>query len=382
MTEPRIYDCIVLGFGGVGSAALRAAAMRGWDVVGVDQFGPAHNRGSSHGQTRIIRRAYFEHPNYVPLTFRAFEKWDELNKRYRVNLSRKELITTCGLLQIGLPDQEVICGVQASAKTHDLRLETFEPDEIQRRLPLFKVQSPYIGLFEPDAAFLRVELCVAAAIEQATKQGAQLLPNTQVTSWEVDDRGDVVVQTSRGPLKGRRLIVTAGAWAGELLNGLDLGLQILQKQQHWFQLDRVDQKFQNQFPAFLVEEDNGDCFYGLPEIDYLGFKVCEHSGGKPLSSPRAIDAGLNQSELTRTESFMKRWMNFQRSRVVHHCQCMYTMSRDGHFIVDRLPEYENVTFAAGMSGHGFKFAPVIGEYLVELLDGKTDPLMKFLSLGR
>ncbi|MEL7496755.1 MAG: N-methyl-L-tryptophan oxidase [Planctomycetota bacterium] len=377
-----MYDCIVLGFGGVGSAALRAAASRGWNVIGIDQFGPAHNRGSSQGQTRIIRHAYFEHPNYVPLTHRAFEQWDELNRRHRTSIDIKEIITPCGLLQVGRPESDVIQGVIASADQHGLRVERFTPEEIQRRLPMFKIPEDYIGLFEPDAGFLRVELAVAAALKQASKQGATLKSNTIVHGWSVDANGDVLVETDQGSIQGRRLIIAAGAWSSPLLPSVDVPFKILQKQQHWFQLDRVDQKIENDFPAFLIEEDNGDCFYGLPEIDYLGMKVCEHSGGKTLESPDQIQSGLNQEELDRTESFMNRWLEFGRARLVHHCQCMYTMSPDGHFVVDRYPGFENVVFAAGLSGHGFKFVPVIGNYLCELLDGKQDELMSFLKLNR
>lgn len=351
-------------------------------MLGLDQFGQAHNRGSSQGQTRIIRHAYFEHSNYVPLTHRAFEMWDELNQRHRTSIDVKEIITRCGLLQIGRPDSEVIRGVLSSAKDHDLSVETFTPEEIKRRLPIFKVPDDFVGLFEPNAGFLQVELCVAAALKQAGKHGAKVKGNTVVNNWTVEEDGTVTVHTGDGDYRSQRLIVSAGAWANEMLPGLDLGLQVLQKQQHWFQLDRVDQKFENDFPAFLIEQADGDVFYGMPEINYLGMKVCEHSGGKPLASAADIDAGLNQAELTRTEEFMSNWMEFGRSRMVHHCQCMYTMSRDGHFIVDQFPGHKNVVFAAGLSGHGFKFVPVIGNYLCDLLDGKRDEMMDFLKLDR
>lgn len=380
--DSTIFDCIVLGFGGVGSAALRSAAEKGWKVLGVDRFGPAHHRGSSQGQTRIIRHAYFEHPNYVPLTHLAFEKWDELNRRHRTSIEIQEIITRCGLLQVGLPESEVIQGVLASAEAHGLTLEKFSAEEIRRRLPIFRIPENYIGLYEPDAGFLRVELCVAAAIKQAVKLGAEIRSNTVVERWEVQDDGIAMVETDRGTVRGRRLIVAAGAWSSDLLPQIELELEVLQKQQHWFQLDRVDQKFQNDFPAFLVEQENGDVFYGLPEINYLGMKVCEHSGGKVLKHPSEIDSGLNTEELSRTESFMKQWMEFGKARLVHHCQCMYTMSKDGHFVLDRYPELDNVVFAAGLSGHGFKFAPVLGEYLCDLLEGNEKHEMGFLKLDR
>ncbi|MGB1929084.1 MAG: FAD-dependent oxidoreductase, partial [Mariniblastus sp.] len=153
--QSTVYDCIVVGYGGVGSASLMAAAQKGWSVLGIDRFGPAHDRGSSHGQTRIIRRAYFEHPNYVPLANRAFEMWGELNKRHRTSLDKKELLTQTGLLQMGREDSDVIQGVVSSAKTHGLTIEHFTPDEIRQRLPLFKIPDHFVGVFEPNAGFLR-----------------------------------------------------------------------------------------------------------------------------------------------------------------------------------------------------------------------------------
>ena len=365
----------------MGSAALREAAKRGWRVLGIDRYGPAHDQGSSHGQTRIIRRAYFEHPSYVPLANRAFEMWDELNKRYRTKPSRDALITETGLLQIGDPGSELIQGIKASAQMHDLPIEQFSPEQIEQRLPLFKVPKNHIGLYEPDAAFLRVELCVAAAYEQAVKHGAETVSNTGVLGWHVGDDGVCAVETDQGKYFANRLVITGGAWASELLPDLQLGLKVVQKQQHWFQLDRVDQKIQNEFPCFLLEQDDGKCFYGFPEINYLGMKVCEHSGGTEISGPKAIDRNINKPELARTEEFMQEHMVFGKSRMVHHSTCLYTMSPDGHFFVDRYPNHENVVFAAGLSGHGFKFAPVLGMHLVDMLDGKEDPDFEFLRLA-
>ncbi|MDB4371387.1 N-methyl-L-tryptophan oxidase [Mariniblastus sp.] len=379
--QSTVYDCIVVGYGGVGSASLMAAAKKGWNVLGIDRFGPAHDRGSSHGQTRIIRRAYFEHPNYVPLANRAFEMWDDLNKRHRTSPDKKELLTQTGLLQMGRKDSELIQGVVASAQAHDLKIEHFTPDEIRQRLPLFKIPDHFVGVFEPGAAFLRVELCVAAMIQQAVKSGAELKSNHCVEQWDVDEQGLVTVKTDRGIYRARRLVIAAGGWSEPLLGDLDLGLQLLHKQQQWFQLDRVDQKLESQFPCFLLEEDNGDCFYGFPEIDYLGMKVCEHTGGVPVNCPANVDRGLDEAQLMRTRQFMRDHCNYGKSRLVHHSACVYTMSPDGHFFVDRYPGFSNVVFAAGLSGHGFKFAPVLGSYLVDLLEGNQTSEFDFLKIG-
>lgn len=378
--DQETYDCIVLGFGGVGSQALRHAAMQGWKTLGIDQYGPAHDRGSSHGQSRVIRQAYFEHPSYVPLLLRAYEMWDELNKRHRTSPDIKELLTQCGALQIGKPDSEVIQGVLRSAAEHDLKIEQFTAEQVMQRLPIFKLSDDLVGVFEPAAGFLRVEICVAAAIKQAVKAGAELKSDLRVDRWQTQDDGTILVTADGEEFKTKRLIVAAGAWSERLLPGVDLKMKVLRKQQAWFQIDRVDQKLVNDFPCFFVEDENGEQFYGVPEIDSLGMKVCKHTGGQPLEAADKLNHDLDPVELGEVEAFMGDHLNFSRARLVHHTGCMYSSTADSHFVVDRHPEQSNVVFAAGLSGHGFKFAPVLGKYLVDLLQGADEAEFEFLKL--
>ena len=376
----KTYDCIVLGFGGVGSAAMRFAALKGWSVLGIDRFGPAHDKGSSHGQTRVFRKAYFEHPDYVPLLLEAAELWDELNKRHRIRPSIKQLMHQTGVLTVGLEGSKTVEGVTKAAKDFDLPHEFFSATEIRRRLPIFNLTDEHVGVFEPDAGYLLVEQCVTAMISQALKHGAEIQSDTIVQDWTIDDSGLVTVTTDRGVFHAERLIVAAGAWSSQLLPFLRDGLTVLRKQQHWYQLDRVDQKQVNDFPVFLFEEPDGHLFYGVPEIDYLGMKVCRHSGGQPVADPTTMDRTLDDEELSAVESFMDGRLVFGRKRLVHHSTCMYTMSSDGHFVVDLVPDHDNVVFAAGLSGHGFKMAPMIGKYLTELLDGERRTEFDFLRL--
>ncbi len=376
----KVYDCIVIGVGGIGSGALWEAAKRKWSVLGIEQFGAAHNRGSSHGQTRIIRRAYFEHPNYVPLVERSFELWDELTKRHRTAPEVKPLLIPSGLLQVGHPESELIQGIQASAKRFDLPIETFTPAEIEERLPIFRIPNDHVGLYESNAGILCVERCVAAMIQQALKQGAEMMAETNVTHWDADSSGVFTVYTDRGSFSTERLVIAGGAWSQRLLPTLNQSLTVLRKQQHWFQIDRTEQKLINRFPVFLFEQSNGDIFYGVPEIDYLGMKVCQHNGGEVVTDPATLSHELDASELQRTEQFMQNHFRYTHHRLVHHSNCMYTMSADSHFIIDQHPDQERLSFAAGMSGHGFKFAPLIGKYLIELLVGAQDPLFEFLKI--
>lgn len=376
----RTFDCIVVGFGGVGSAALWEGAKRGWKMLGLDRFGPAHDRGSSHGHTRIIRRAYFEHPNYVPLVDQAYQLWDELTKRHRTSPEVKPLLISTGLLQVGPPESPIIQGVQTSAKMHHLPIEVFTPDQIEQRLPILKIPSHHIGVFESSAGVLRVELCVAAMLQQAAKLGSELISDCPVTDWQVSDDGKVQVTCGKQSFVADRLVIAGGAWNSQLLSRLNLSLRVLRKQQNWFQLDRVEQKLINRFPSFLVEQDDGSVFYGIPEIDYLGMKVAEHSGGELLTSPEKQNRQLNACDLNRAVGFLKQHFHFGHQRLVHFSQCMYTMSADQHFIIDRVPGMANVSFAAGLSGHGFKFAPVLGKYLIQLVAGERDELFDFLQL--
>lgn len=380
--NPTHFDCIVVGFGGVGSAAMRYAAMSGRAVLGIDQHGPAHTHGSSHGQTRVIRKSYFEHPNYVPMLLEAYELWDELNCRHRTNPETKELLTKCGILQIGPPDGEVVTGVLESAEAHHLKVERFTRDQIARRLPILNLPKNHEGVFEPDGGFLRVELCVAAFIKQALVNGAQLMSNTAVTKVEQDDDNVMKVHTSGGEFTADQIIITAGAWSRQLLPELNLPLKVLAKQQHWYQIDRVDNKLQNDFPCTFFERADGSCFYVTPELDTLGMKVCEHTGGDEVRDPEAFSNALNEAQKSRTDEFLSDSFHFTKSRLVHHSMCKYTMTPDSHFIVDRHPLHRQLVFAAGFSGHGFKFAPVVGKRLVAMLDGEHDCRFDFLKLDR
>lgn len=376
------FDCIVIGFGGMGSAALRYAAMTGRSVLGIDQHGPAHTHGSSHGQTRVIRKSYFEHPDYVPLLLESYEMWDELNRRHRTKPEIKELLTKCGILQIGPPDGEVVTGVLASAAAHDLKVERFSSAQIRHRLPILKVRDEHEGVFEPEGGFLRVELCVAAFLKQAMVHDAQLMSNTKVTRVQPGDDGRLTVLTSAGEFTAEQVILTAGAWSAELLPGLNLPLKVLAKQQHWYQIDRVDNKLINEFPCTFFEQDDGSSFYVTPELDTLGMKVCEHSRGDEVSDLSAFSNELSETQKSRTDGFLERSFHFTKSRLVHHSMCKYTMTPDRHFIVDRHPEIPGLVFAAGFSGHGFKFAPVIGKRLVGMLDGQQDQRFDFLRRER
>ncbi|MGI9518157.1 MAG: N-methyl-L-tryptophan oxidase [Pirellulaceae bacterium] len=371
----RKYDCIVIGTGGMGSAAAMFAAGRGWSTLGLDRFPPGHSRGSSHGQTRIIRQAYFEHPDYVPLVLDSYDLWDEIEQQ-----SGQSLLERTGLLQVGDPDGPIIGGVQASATRHDLALRGYELAELREQFPLFHFDEGTVGLYEEVAGYLQVEKCVEAIAALARDAGAELIDGVVVESID-SSAGLVVVNTDQGAFSADRAIITAGAWACDLLRHLPVSLKVVAKHQHWFGIKDERASLSAGCPVFFFETGDG-YFYGFPDIDGRGNKMAEHSGGLPVGDPLEVDRQLDQTDLHRVQEFAQQHFNTPRPIHADHSVCMYTMSPDEHFMVDVLEDRPNIAFACGMSGHGFKFAPVIGQALVNMVEGTHRPDMDFLRISR
>jgi sarcosine oxidase len=371
------YDAIILGTGGVGSAVAFHLARRGARVLGIDRFPAGHDRGSSHGETRIIRQAYFEHPDYVPLLLRAYELWRKLEENCGIDLLHR-----VGLLQIGRPEGAVVRGVLASAAQHKLAVESLSAGEIERRWPGFRVPPGMTGAYEAAAGYLRVERCVLAHLAAAKELGAQFRCGSAVVARRKIAGGVEVTTESGESFQAAKLIITAGPWAPALLADLGIALTVRRKHLYWFASSDKCYHQNNGCPTFLYELPGG-VYYGFPQIDELGVKVAEHSGGQtvanPLDDPRLLDA----ADLARVEAFVREHMPGVSRSLRHRAVCFYTMSPDEHFIVDRDPGDENMLFAAGLSGHGFKFTSVLGEALADLaLEGKTELPIGFLGLGR
>jgi monomeric sarcosine oxidase len=370
-----VYDAIVLGAGGVGSAALWQLARRGVRVLGIDRFQPPHDRGSSHGQTRIIRQAYFEHADYVPLLLESYRLWEELEHHAGRQLKRET-----GLVEIGPADGVVVPGVLRAAAQHGLEVEPLTAGEIQRRWPALRVPEKLTGVFERRAGLLHVEACVEACLDAAKRAGAELLTGVEVLDWS--SGGDILVRTSAGDFHAARLVITGGAWAGELLAGLGIEFQVRRKAQLWFDARDSGTRADALFPCYLFELPRG-VFYGFPEIDERGLKAAEHSGGDLVPAPLAVDRSLRESDRAPVEAFLHAHLPAAITPPREHSVCLYTMSPDEHFIVDRHPGNSRVVFAAGLSGHGFKFTPVLGRALADLaLEGGSIMPIDFLSLRR
>jgi glycine/D-amino acid oxidase-like deaminating enzyme len=273
----------------------------------------------------------------------------------------------------------VLGGVLASAARYGLDVERLEARAILARWPGFRVGDALAGVFERRAGFLRVEACVMAHVAQAVAHGAQLRVGCQVQSWRADGAG-VVVDTSQGRFAAGALVIAAGAWAAEMLDGLGLAFEVRRKPVFWF-AGGAEYRAEH-CPCFLFETSSG-IFYGMPQIDEWGVKAAEHTGGAVVDDPSALDRRLDPADQSRVENFLSAHLPRVVAGPTRHSVCMYTMTRDAHFVVDRHPLHPQVVFAAGLSGHGFKFVPVLGEALADLATTGQTPLpIGFLSCQR
>ena len=374
---PNLFDLIIVGCGGVGSATAYYAAQRGLRVLALEQFEAVHARGSSHGDTRVIRQAYFEHPDYVPLLKRAYDLWHQLEQRVA-----RQLFFRTGLLEAGPETGMLIQGVRQSAALHQLPLAEIAREEFNERFPGFILPEASSALFESNAGFLLVEECIRHYMSEAQRLGSELRFNQRVQGWSLQGN-EVCVTTDSEKFYSPRLVVAAGAWANALLADLGLPLRVLRKHLHWYPVGtQATYSLQKHSPTFFYETSAG-YFYGFPVRDERGLKVAQHSGGETVQDPLNVDRSVDVVEREQVDRFLREHLPDVERPASHHAVCMYTMSPDEHFIIDRHPGHPQIAFAAGLSGHGFKFASVLGESLVQLaIDGKTSLPMEFLSLRR
>jgi sarcosine oxidase len=359
------FDVIVIGAGGMGSAAAFELARRGRSVLVLEQFPLVHDRGSSHGHTRIIRRAYYEHPAYVPLVRRSFERWYDLEQR-----TGRHLLTECDCLCIGSPGGEVVNGVLASAREHSLAVDRLGPADLRGQYPQFQFDDGYVGVLESDAGFLYVEDCVWAHLDAARTLGASIQADEAVTGWESDGRV-VTVTTGKSEYHAAGLVLTAGPWAGRMLAGRGSALRVMRQSILWFGTADDGAFRRDRFPIFLAEVPGGP-FYGLPVIDGRGLKVARHYGATELHAPEEVERAIRPADEAPVRQFLETYLPAVNGPLRYGQTCMYTLTPDRHFLIDRHPDHANVAVAAGFSGHGFKFASVVGEILADLVDtGRT-----------
>lgn len=377
------YDVIVIGLGGMGSAAAYHLAARGQRVLGLERFEPGHNRGASHGGSRIVRQSYFEDPAYVPLLLRSYELWERLG--YDAGLlpgSPDELMTLCGGLMIGPERSDAFAGSRRSAELWDLPHEVLDASEIRRRFPTLTPRPDEFALYEKSAGFVRPEATVLTHIGLARRHGAELRFGEQVLGWEV--RGDLVqVRTTVGVHTAGRLVVCPGAWAAQLLADLGAPLTVERHVQFWFEPSGHPAAYgADRHPIYVWEDDEGVQIYGFPADGGSAVKVAFFRRGRPCTAD-AIDRTVGADEVSEIAKYVAKRIPGLPGRFQTAAACMYTLSPDRHFVIGPHPGHEQVIVACGFSGHGFKFVPVIGEILADLaITGATRNMIDLFNPQR
>lgn len=365
-------DVIVIGLGADGSAAAAHLAGRGAKVLGLEAFARAHTNGSSGGLTRVIRLAYYEHPDYVPLLERAWSLWRELEAE-----TGTELLRQTGGVYVGPRDGELVAGSLRSAREHALDHELLDPAALRERLPLFRFDPDWWGLAEATAGYLAPERAIAAHLAQAERHGAELRFDERVSGWTRDGDG-VRVVTDRGTYRAAKLVVAAGAWNARLLPAIAPLLQVKRVPLFWFE-PVAEREALARLPVYIVDSGLGHGCYGFPYLADQGLKIATHGAGTP-ADPDTVDRNVHPDDEAPIRAFVRERLPAGDGPVRLTKVCMYTVTPDEHFIVD---VDGPVAYASACSGHGFKFASVMGEVLADLaLDGATRHPIGFLSASR
>ena len=376
---PDHFDVIVVGVGSMGAAACYHLAKRGARVLGIDSQSVPNTNSSYNGDTRVIRLSYQEHPDYVPLLRDAYQLWEEIEQETGAKLLHKT-----GVLYMGFPDGEAISGVKLASETHNLPCPTLTHGELARQFPQFTLSEGMVGALEPEGGYLLSELAVETYAKAAQQLGTRLLTNEPVIDWSSDGNG-ATVRTTSGTHTAGKLILCGGAWSGDLLRLPDVPLTVTRQVLGWVQPRRPKLFQRGDFPVWNIDP-NGDgdltgIYYGFP-MSGDALKLARHHPGTPMT-PDAINDETFPADEEEILLPLRRYLPDALGQMLSIKVCKYTNSADGHFIVDRHPESERVHFACGFSGHGFKFASVMGKVLSELaLDGKTERPIGFLGLSR
>jgi sarcosine oxidase len=354
------YDVAVVGLGAMGSAAAFHLARRGRSVLGLDRFAPPHALGSSHGSTRIIREAYFEHPAYVPLVQRAYALWSELERA-----SGRELLRITGGLMLGRSEGVLIGGARRSAEEHRLPHELLTAAEVRARFPALAPDDDMVAVCEPRAGVLFPERCIQAHLDLARKHGATLCFDEPATAWR-SEGGGVRVATGQGEYRAAQLLLTAGSWMRAVTPGLELPLTVERQVLYWFAPRADGPSFAPaRCPIHLWEPSPRRFFYGFPDFGE-GVKVALHHGGD-VADPENVRREVGGDEVAAMRDLLRRFLPAADGALRSAAVCTYTNTPDEHFWIDRHPDHASVLIASPCSGHGFKFSSVIGEALADLL---------------
>lgn len=368
------FDVIVLGLGAMGSAAADHLSRRGYRVLGLDAHPRGHVLGASHGKSRFIREAYFEKPDYVALVQRAYGQWRDLEAR-----SRRSLLEITGGLWMGALDSPIVAGSRLSAERHGLAHELLDAATIRRRFPALSVGDGMWGLLEPNAGVLKPEDCVRAQCTEAERHGARLRFGERVVRWQAEGSG-VSVETDEMRFTADRLVITAGPWSAKVL--ADLRVPMEAHRVHYVHFEPAAPAPFAELPLWLIALYPGVFYYGTPYRPGEGLKFGLHRASEACD-PDTVDRTVTQRDIDDFRAAAEQFLPGATSQTLWAEACLYSMTPDTDFILDRHPAHEQVVFGCGFSGHGFKFAPVIGEALADLaMTGKSELPIDFLRLAR
>lgn len=368
------YDVAVIGLGSMGSAVLARCAMRGVRAVGIEQYGLGHALGAGTGKTRIIRKAYFEDAAYVPLLLRAYELWRDLESR-----TGTRLLHLTGLLLAGGEQSEVVTGTQAAALAYDLPLQMLTASEMRARYPQLRVRDDEIGAFEPDGGIVFPEAAVHAHLALAATHGAATIQHAAMTSWEAGDA--VRIALSDGShVEAESAVFALGPWFASEMARIGVPLVVQRNVQLWFSPETAGWDAAH-FPAFLIDRPGLPLLYGFPDLGE-GVKAAFHAHGE-ATTPDALRRDAGDGDVEPVARALDAWMPGAAGRLLDAKVCMYSLTPDRNFVVGLHPHHPNVVVCGGFSGHGFKFASVVGEIGAQLaLDGATSHNVGFLSADR
>ena len=370
------FDCIVIGVGGMGSSTLYNLAKRGRRVLGLEQFDIPHAEGSSHGVNRIIRLAYYEHPSYVPLLRRAYELWSEIE-----SVTGEQLLYKTGSIDTAPSGHEVFEGSLESCLLHDIPHRVLNHVQINEQFPGYQLPPGHMGLLQEDGGFVLSERSIVAYANAAMSAGAEIHAREIVLGWE-PDQGGVRVFTDRGEYTAERLVITAGAWTAGMIPILE-DLAVPERQVlAWLQPLDGSLYTPEVFPVFNAYFDEGR-YYGFPVFGIPGFKVGRYHHLEEVIDPDSEIKTVTGEDEAVLRSAVERYFPKANGTTMTLKTCMFTNTPDEHFIVDLLPGNTQVAVAAGFSGHGFKFASVIGEILADLaITGETEHNIDLLKIDR
>lgn len=378
------FDYIVIGVGSMGSSTCYHLAKSGASVLGIEQFELAHEKGAHSGQSRIVRKAYFEHPDYIPLLERAYHNWREIER-----VSGKKMYHETGIFYGGPVGHAIIENIRSAAAQYQIPLMDNKNGDSLNVSTMFNMPADYEWIYEPEAGFVETDKAILAYVDEAQKLGSEIHINEKVLGWDVNDEA-VVVNTSKGTYTCKKVIVTAGPWSAKLMPNIKDQLTITRQTLMWIQ-PNADESFKSpDFPCwFMIDKNQPGAYYGFPIAQIedaknpIGFKFAYHYPGNE-TDPDQVDREISEDDKKPLLEFIDQYIPKAKGQVLGVKTCLYSNSQDEHFVIDSLPETKGrVCFARGFSGHGFKFVSVIGEIMADLaLHGKSDLPIEFLRANR